>query len=204
MDLLTVITGLGNSVLLGGLSLILSVYLWFSGYRREPLALILGFIIPATIIGILKISFYVCNTNLWGIVSPSGHAAISLGVLGVCALILAKICTGLWQIMIPLFLVVLGIIIAVSRTILGMHTDGDVISGSLVGCGAVLAISQMVLENRTGGKAGAARRKKKAHPLVVCLLLLLVTFSCYKIGLPSERIMVSIAKQLRTSLMLCS
>lgn len=203
-DFLTDITTLGNSLLLGTLALTLSIYLFVIGYRREPLAMMLGFFVPAAIIGFLKIAFYICDTNLWGIVSPSGHAAISIGVFGLAAIILAKLCTGIWRALIPLTLVALAMVIAVSRTILGMHTDGDVLIGSLIGVAVVIAIAKLVLSYRIETKPEEEAGKKKVHPAIICLLLIVVTVACYGIKLPSEKLMSSFAKQVRLSLPLCN
>lgn len=168
LTLLADITELGNSLILGTVSLCLSAYLYMIGYRREPLAVILSFLIPATIIGCLKIAFYTCHYNLWGIVSPSGHAAISIGVLGVSALILSKICNGIWRAIIPITLILLALTIAVSRTILGMHTDGDVVIGALIGIAVVTAIGKLILSYRIKGV--------KAQRLYVRRILLLSEF----------------------------
>lgn len=202
---LTTITGLGDSIVLAVFSLALALYLFLIGYRREPLAMILAFILPAIIIGILKISFYICNTNLWGIVSPSGHSAISIGVLGVAALILAKISVGIWRAIIPFVLVFLAITIAISRTILGMHTDGDVVVGSLIGLLVVIIIAKIVLSYRIKVKENQDDiSKKKAHPLIIIILILCVITISYGIKLPSEKVMSSIAKQIRQMVTICN
>lgn len=204
---LTTITGLGDSIVLGAFSVTLAVYLLLIGYRREPLAMILAFILPAAIIGVLKISFYICNTNLWGIVSPSGHSAISIAVLGVAALILAKILTGLWRAIIPFALVGLAITIAISRTILGMHTDGDVVAGSLIGFFVVILIAKIILSYRIRIKTNQeneTKDKKKAQPLILLAIIALVIGISYGIKLPSEKVMSSIAKELRQMVTICN
>lgn len=202
LDMLSDVTGIGDSVVLGILSLVLAVYFFVLGYRREPLAIIMGFLLPAAIIGTLKIAFYICQTNLWGIVSPSGHSAISISVLGVSALILAKICTGVWRALIPLALVILAIVIALSRTILGMHTDGDVVIGSLIGIAVVIAIGKVILSYRIK-LAEQEEKKRRAHPAVILLLAIIVVTACYGIKLPSEKLMMSFAKEIRQSLPVC-
>jgi len=197
LEILGDITRLGDSIVLGSLSVVLSVYLLMLGYKREPLAIILSFVVPASIIGTLKIAFYTCHTNLWGIVSPSGHAAISIGVLGVSAVILSKICTGLWHTILPAALVLLALVIAISRTILGMHTDGDVVIGGLIGVTVVFAIAKIIL----GGRK--ATPHKKIHPLIICLLVMIVLGMFYGIKLPSEQVMSWVAEQIRLNTPVC-
>ena len=200
-DLLRDITGLGDSIVLLSLSSVLSIYFWALGYRREPLALMLGFFTPAAIIGTLKIAFYICHTNLWGIVSPSGHAAISIGVLGLSALILARICTGVLRAIIPILLVVLALVIAISRSILGMHTDGDVVIGSLIGFCVVIAVAKTILSYRI--KTETDETAKKVNPVMICGLMIVVVSVFYGIKLPSEKVMASFAKEIRLNLPLC-
>jgi membrane-associated phospholipid phosphatase len=202
---LTTITGLGDSIVLGAFALTLAFYLLLIGYRREALAMVLAFLLPATIIGFLKITFYICNTNLWGVVSPSGHSAISIGVLGVSSLILAKISVGLWRAIIPFTLIILAITIAISRTILGMHTDGDVVVGSLIGLLVVILIAKVILSYRVRIRQNQDDDiKKKAHPLIVIVLILFVVSLSYGIKLPSEKVMSSIAKELRQMVTICN
>ena len=207
-ELLTDITELGNALVLFGLSLSLSIYFWVLGYRREPLALMLSFFAPSAIIGVLKIAFYICHTNFFGIVSPSGHAAISISVMGLSALILAKICAGVWRAVIPILLVVLSLVIAISRSILGMHTDGDVMIGSLIGFCIVIAVAKTVLSYRIKTELGNNNReiaqKKKVNPVMICLLIIGVAVVFYGIRLPSEKVMASFAKEIRFNLALCN
>lgn len=199
------VTELGNSLFLVILSFAISIYLFLMGYRREPLAMILAFFVPAAIIGTLKIAFYTCHINVWGIVSPSGHAAISISVLGVTALILSKLLNGIFRALIPVFLVLLAAIIAISRIILGMHTGEDVIIGSLIGMAVVIAIAKLILSYRVAVTLNEEEAQpKKIHPLILGVLVIVATVACYEIKLPSEQIMGSIAKQIRTSLVVCS
>lgn len=204
LDMLMDITGVGDSMVLLTFVLALSVYLLILGYRREPLAVGLSFFVPATIIGTLKIAFYICNTNLWGIVSPSGHAAISISVLGISALLFAKLCSGIWRAILPIVLVSLAVIIAVSRTVLGMHTDGDVVIGSLIGVSVVILIAKFVLSYRIQvGDSTSSSPQKRAHPAIIVCLMIAVLGVSYGIKLPSEKLMSAFAKEIKKNLQIC-
>lgn len=204
-DFLMDLTELGNSLFLVTFALVLAIYLFSLGYRREPLAMVLGFLVPAASIGTLKIAFYTCASNIWGIVSPSGHAALSIGVFGISALILSKVCPKGWSVVVPVILTTLAIVIAISRTVLGMHTDGDVIIGSLIGFGAVAAIAKLVLSYPVDTThVHTTIIKKQVHPLKICGLFLAVTVLLYGIKLPSEEIMKFIANEIRDGASVCS
>lgn len=199
-DLLTHITELGNFLVLGTISITLCVYLIMIDSRREALAMLLACVIPIAVIGILKISFYTCDTNLFGIVSPSGHAAISMGVLGMAAVIFLKICKGIWRAIVPFCLIALAIIIGMSRVILGMHTLPDVVLGSFIGAVIIVAISKIILTYQSNR---ISYRPKGFHFFILALLLICGVGISYGVHLPSEDLMRSIAEKLRVNLMSC-
>ncbi len=199
-DFLTHITELGNLLVLGTISITLCLYFIMIGSRREALAILLGYVTPIAVIGILKISFYTCDTNLFGIVSPSGHAAISMGVLGMAAVILLKICEGVWKAIVPFCLIALAIMIGMSRVILGMHTLPDVILGSFIGAVIVVVISKIILTYQSNR---ISYRPKGFHFFILALLLIFGVGISYGVHLPSEDLMRSVAEKLRVNLMSC-
>lgn len=209
-DFLVTITNMGESFVLGMLSLALFVYFLIIGYRREAIGIIAAFLLPAALIGLLKIIFYSCNANLYGVVSPSGHAAISIGVLGTLALMMAKICIGWGRAVLPIILVTLALTIAISRTLLGMHTDGDVFVGSGIGLGTVFLVARFMSRRAksvdtlgAGALVDCKPPRRSAHPTMLCGIILTTVLLGYGIRLPSEAIMKSFAKQIRPYVGLC-
>lgn len=198
--LLTHITEFGNFLVLGAISITLCLYFIMIGLRREALAIFLGYVTPIAVIGVLKISFYTCNTDLFGVVSPSGHAAISMGVLGMAALILVKISRGVWKAIVPLCLIALAIIIGMSRVILGMHTLPDVILGFLIGTVIIVTISKIILTYQSNR---ISYSPKAFHFFIFVLLLICGVGISYGVHLPSEDLMRSVAEKLRLNLEPC-
>lgn len=194
---LAFVTDMGDSLVLGAFSLTLAVYLLASGYRREAVAAIAGYGLPAIIITLLKLVFYTCLVQIEGIVSPSGHAALSMGFLGVCALLALKLCPHIWRSLVPLALLTVIAGICISRVVLGIHTVGDVIVGAIVGFGSVILISRVILRRRVIVEAGNrdGLRGKPVHPAYLLMAMVIVGFLSYGVNPPSDRFLREFAKQ---------
>ena len=145
ITILNHITNLGSSLVLGGIITAFSLYLLLSGHRRYAVVAILGFLIPVSIIGTLKIMFYTCETNLLGIESPSGHTAISIGVFCTIALLLYRLLPRFWGVLLCVVLFLLSGAIAISREILGLHSAADVIVGSVIGSVVVAVLGKYII-----------------------------------------------------------
>lgn len=195
--ILTFLTDMGDSLVLGAFSLTLAVYLLASGSRREAAAAVAGYGLPALIITSLKLAFYTCLVQVEGIVSPSGHAALSTGFLGICGLMALKLCPHIWRSLVPLALLAVIIGICVSRVVLGMHTLGDVLVGASVGLGSVILISQFILRRKVVVAAGNgnALREKPVHLAYLLMAMVMVGFLSYGVNPPSDRFLREIAKQ---------
>jgi len=204
---LVTITNMGESFMLGMLSLAVFTYFLVIGYRREALGVALAFLLPAAVIGLLKIIFYSCDANIYGVISPSGHAAISIGVLGTLALIMAKICSGWWRAILPLALVGLALTIAITRTLLQMHTNGDVIVGIGTGLVSVFLTAKMMSHKnkmaKTQDETDQPNHRRPARPAVLVGIMVGVVLLGYGIKLPSEKLMKSIAKQISPYMAVC-
>jgi membrane-associated phospholipid phosphatase len=140
--LLLAITEIGDTAVMTALAAIIALYLFWAGSRKSAGLLVLSLLAAAGAIFILKIAFLGCwvKVPFFDLRSPSGHAALSAAVLGTFASIMATQLGGTdrW---IP-YLVVgpLIVLIAASRTLLGMHTPEEALVGLFVGfCVAVAA-----------------------------------------------------------------
>lgn len=137
---LIALTDLGDSAVLGGMTLLIGLYLAATGNRRQALALIVCFLGTAAAIAALKLLFYDCGYQVppFDIHSPSGHAALATAVWGTLAAITVKQLTG-WLRALPILGAILIIAsIAVTRVALGFHTADEVWLGLLVGILATL------------------------------------------------------------------
>ena len=192
-----ILTDMGDSLVLGALSLTLAVYLLASGYRRESAAAIAGYGLPVVVVTLMKLAFYTCLVRVHGIVSPSGHAALSTGFMGICVLMAIKLCPHFWRSLVPLALLAIMMGICISRVALGMHTIGDVVVGAVVGLGSVIIISRVILKRNVAIVAGQANilREKPVHPAYLLLSMVIVGFLSYGVNLPSDRFLREVARQ---------
>lgn len=133
------LTHLGNLFLLGGLSLLLGLWLLSASGFRAGLLWALLFLGCTMSLAALKIYFAACPIEHWYLRSPSGHSAMSAlvyGAIGCCAMREAP----LWRrrlLIILLPLLVGGI--AISRILLQMHSGEEVLMGLALG-GAFLLL----------------------------------------------------------------
>lgn len=150
-----IITDIGDSAVLGTIVIVTSGFFLFSKCPREAAAMALSFVIPATLISLLKITFLSCGQDFLDIQSPSGHAALSVSVFGTYALILSYGCKTWHSYILPLLILSLGFIIAVTRIGLKFHSITEVILGVTVGIGAIMAMKIFVLDtaSQSGGRS---------------------------------------------------
>ncbi len=200
MNIPAYITDLGDSAVLGAIALATTLFFLFNRCPREAAAMALSFIGAGAVIAFLKISFLSCGQNFLGIQSPSGHAALSVSVLGAYGLVLTRGSKGgLSPVLLPILLSGFGLLIALTRVSLGYHSVSEVILGTITGLAVMLAIKIWVL------KPGAAPRGEEAGfniPILVALTLL-AAFLVYGKNLPVEGKIRQVAERVKVLLSGC-
>jgi membrane-associated phospholipid phosphatase len=178
--LLLFITDLGDSAILGTLSLMVSLCFLFQGGRRESVALLFSLIGTAAAIGIAKILLMGCGSQLRsiGIHSPSGHSALSVAVLGTFALLIRERLPGIYRYVPSVVLLSLAFMIALSRVLLKYHTVAEVALGGCIGIISLLFI----------WKALSRTPPNKLNPHAAVYSALVIVFMLHGMQLPAEDI----------------
>lgn len=193
--LLTWVTDLGDSAVIGAVALVTALQLAWWGNRRAAWTLLIALFAAAAGIGILKVAFIGCGVELFSlnVRSPSGHVAMSAAVFGVLAAIFARSLGGWARIVAPLTAILLVCAIAVTRVALGMHSIDEVLVGMAVG-GVVGMASYGLL------------RPAAATPIRVARLLALVAVTAILmdgVSLPAEQFVRTLAAILQRSVPFC-
>jgi len=162
-----------------------------SATALRSLALCLGAMV------LLKVAFITCGRH-WdiGLVSPSGHAAISLTVYGMAAMVLASWTAGWWRMSLAVAAAALVAAIAVSRVLLGVHTVTEVVVGLLVGAAALWVFAASYLWP-------AKPRPGRANLFFLGLALVVPLAALHGERLPAERWVRQAAVMLRTNVGVC-
>ncbi len=148
--LLKSITELGDSGVLAVISILTSVFLFFSRSYRAGFAMLLAFVLAAGSTTIAKLIFLGCVEDGWlGIRSPSGHTTISLSVYSMLALLVSSQLRQQLKLLPHLLCLLLISGIAMSRITLGHHTVEEVLIGLMIGVCAVVAASMLLFYKRT-------------------------------------------------------
>ncbi len=193
---LTFITDIGDSFVLGCMVITGAGYLLFQGCRKGASALLLSLSGSAFLIGLLKLFVRGCNEGLhrYGIYSPSGHAALSVAVLGTYALLLAGQLQGLWRFVPLLLLVPLISAIALTRLILGFHTAPEIIIGLIAGGIALLPAVVFLRYNTI--------EKFNVYGFMLSALAVALIFNGFR--LPAENFIVMLSQYIKTHVALCA
>lgn len=138
MDIMNIVSDAGDSAVLLPLALLLIAALWRYQSWSAAATLIAALAACGAIMVVLKITLIACG-HAWntGMVSPSGHASMSMAVYGALGIIAARQ-TPRWQqpaIVMASWVFIIGI--ALSRVILGAHSYAEVGLGLLVGAAAL-------------------------------------------------------------------
>jgi membrane-associated phospholipid phosphatase len=135
------ITDFGDTAVTVPLIALVLVFLAITRQWRPAIGWALAILGCGASIGAIKALLIGCGyrTSVAGVVSPSGHAAMSTAVYGSLVVIIAAGMPLRYRV--PLFFAVALLIlaIAVSRTILGAHTPTEVIVGAMIGVAAIVA-----------------------------------------------------------------
>lgn len=195
------VTAIGESAVLGALVAVAAIFFFLSRCPREAVAMLLSFAVAGAVIGILKIAFLSCGHGVLGIRSPSGHAALAVSVFGTYALILFRRSTAGHHYILPVFLFVLGLVIALTRVSLDFHSAAEVVLGMIVGLCTIAALRVFVLapDSRSRDHAKAPFNT----PLLIALTGL-TAVSVYGTRIPVETAIRSFAESLKAFFPGCS
>ena len=166
MDILHVVTGLGDSALLLPGSLALFAYLAWRGQLRLALAWLAALALCFLLTVAAKLVFLACGGRmpLLRIESPSGHASFSAAFYGACAVVAALNRPRLHRLAIHAGALALATAIGLSRALLGYHSPEEVLAGLLIGGLCVSAFAWL-------GRS-AAEAPLRVLPLASVLVLL--------------------------------
>ena len=129
------ITDLGDVAVTVSLAALVLMWLIFCGGRNAAVAWAVGFSAVGAAIAAQKVGARACDLTWpkFGIVSVSGHMAMSTVVYGICAMLIGGRSSRLIR---PLSLLVAGLVvtgIGWSRVVLHAHSVGEVLAGLVLG-----------------------------------------------------------------------
>lgn len=186
------VTDVGDSFVLSILVVAAVAYLLICRSYREAAALGLSFLITSGIIGILKIAFISCGDGSFGLRSPSGHAALSIAVLGSLGFIGMQWLSGWRRYLPPILLCGLAVVIAVTRVPLRAHSVQEVLLGFFVGMTVMLAMWAILLRRRYSSQG-----KKATNLYMLFAVLIVLTSIAHGSRLPAEGVFNSLALKVR-------
>jgi len=191
------ITNLGDSSITSCITIVAAIYLVMIKEKRAALAIVLAFVISASIIAALKITFYsACpgSIALPALRSPSGHSAISLAVFGTIAAIISSALPTKWKPLPYALILLLAVPIAISRVLIGAHTIPEILAGLGLGLAVAYGVWCFLLKGQT-----------VYHGRISTLALLTIAAMLILNGVhfPAEAIIDWISSHMRTHLHTC-
>ncbi len=191
------VTDIGDSAVIAGITLAGMIYLLQSRCYRSATALAASFVGTGLLIGCAKLLFLGCNGHLadYDIHSPSGHTALSVAVFGTCTLLVSQK-QARWR------CYALGIVfllfvtaIAMTRVMLGCHTVAEVVLGGLIG--AVTLLSVYVFLKRS-------RDVPEYDRTVFAVLMISIMAALYSVHFPAENYIRLIAHYMKMHMPVCA
>lgn len=151
--------------------LAIAVALALQGWRRGALAWLAAVGGTFLVMLALKLVFLACWPVFWpmDIHSPSGHVAAATVVSGGLALLLARRRVSILPIA-----ALAGVVIGISRLVLGVHSVPEVVMGAVIGLTGVIVLVHL---------AGPVPRLK-VKPLVIAVVVVATVF--HGLRLPAE------------------
>jgi len=133
------VTDCGDAAVTLPLALLVLVFLLAARERLFALYWLLMVAGCGAAIGVLKLIFGACGGRLesLGVISPSGHTAMSTAIYGSLALLVAASLSARWRPLVLAAATLLIAAIAISRVVLRFHDLPEVALGLVVGIGAV-------------------------------------------------------------------
>jgi membrane-associated phospholipid phosphatase len=154
----------GDPLVVSALSLLLAVVLWLRGRRRAALAVVAVRIVAVVLGSGLKIAVDRPRPHLESVVAhasgaafPSGHALGSAALWGTVAVLVAQRWGRWWALAVG---VVVPLLVAASRVLLGVHWASDVVAGLALGWVLAIVTVALVLRPRRGSPRVAAVRAR--------------------------------------------
>lgn len=146
-----VVTTLGATPVLVGVTLCAAIGLAVHGRWRGAIAIVLAYAVTDATVAVVKlvVSRPRPDENLTeasGFSFPSGHSATSMAVYGCLAFALARGCRGVPRAAFVLAGVGIVVLIGLSRIYLGVHYPSDVLAGWITG--AAILIPAWVVASR--------------------------------------------------------
>lgn len=196
------LSNIGDSAVL--LALVVMGSLYFLALHRfwEAAAVAASFLFSSLVISVLKLFFIGCGNGRYEIVSPSGHAALSLSVYGIFALLIYIRLHGKTRIILPLLVFGVAACIAVSRIIMKYHTLNEVVLGSAVGL-SCLGITWYFLLRQKREMVEARREPKIIRIYAIPLLMLATVFMMHGTSLHAEQTIRELALQIKEYVTYC-
>jgi len=140
------VTDFGDTAVTVPLAVLVTGFLFAAREPRMAIGWALVILLCAGMTAALKLAFTVCGYPLAGsgLMSPSGHTAMSVAVYGGLAAVIGSDRKAPARLMLIAAAVIFTIGIALSRTIVGFHTPIEVGIGMMVGVaslGAMIAVA---------------------------------------------------------------
>lgn len=141
----TFLTDFGDSAVTLPLALFVALILVWRGRRSTAAAWLLAVGACGVSIAVLKLLLGSCASTplLPGLISPSGHAAMSMAVYGSFAVLASAPLGRTGAVLVRALALALVAAIAWSRLVLGAHTGTEVVAGLAIGALAVLAFATL-------------------------------------------------------------
>lgn len=194
MNLMNLISDLGDSAVLLPLSALTTWLLWRYQGRYSAIAFLRSAVFCTVLMVILKLVFIACGREwAFGVSSPSGHASMSTVVYG-ALLIAATRQAPRWQ-QVLVGIVGTGLIagIALSRAVLRVHSPMEVLLGMLIGLIALLLFPLWYLRRET----------PKLDLIVLVVGVGTILFLAYGTRLPIEQLIHTVAVRTRSDVGIC-
>ncbi len=198
---MTAVTNLGDSAVLLSLVIVTAPYLWVCGLRRDGVLLVAASGTTAVTMAFLKMICLVCSGKLPfdGLVSPSGHTAMTIVVYGMLLLTLCRLARrGARVAAIALFFcLVAGV--GITRVLLRYHSRAEVAAGFLVGSLILASFGVLLLRRRPFPVAP----RLTFRPAVLGLLTFIVLAAMLGNRLHAESTIDAAATRLNLHLRIC-
>ena len=186
LKFLNTITDIGDSAVMGAIVIIGVLFFTWKNSNKAAQSLLLSLVLAASGIALVKMFFIGCG--IAGIHSPSGHAALSLAVLGTYANLFATQLDKHQKRTPFIILFTVAFAIAATRVILGFHTIPEVAIGLAIGFIAYLLVKGFLSK-------GSFIPDFDILKLVLAIAFVAILFNGFR--LPAEEYIALIAKQFK-------
>jgi membrane-associated phospholipid phosphatase len=182
------ITDFGDSGVMVPACLAIGLWLTASSARRDALQWLVLFGAAATLVVCTKVAFIGWDVGVSAIdfTGISGHAMSATSVLTVAGLYLGATSSRKWALAGAGLGYGLGVLISISRVMIGLHSVSEVVAGCLLG--AIISAAMI--------KTAQSRRTVLTAPTLFVLALLAIVVMRYGDKAPSEQLITRVALRL--------